>query len=230
MPARQQPPEARAAFATALPDGVARATRHCLGSIIMKAGTPALSVMSRFSSSSATAVRPWRRHRSALESNWTPPNYWKDVQMTTAVSNVETLKWTDKFLLGYAPMDEVHEELVEIVSQMQRASDSEIPGLLDSFITHARGHFEAEDTWMVETEFPARECHIGEHAAVMKSVEEVKVFVALGNYEICRSLAAELAGWFPGHADYLDSALAHWMCKKRLGGKPVVIRRDISLR
>ena len=107
------------------------------------------------------------------------------------------------------PLDEVHEELVEIVSQMQRASDPEIPGLLDSFITHAKAHFEAEDTWMVETEFPARDCHTGEHAAVMKSVEKVKVFVAQGNYEICRSLAAELADLFPGHADYLDSALSH---------------------
>jgi hemerythrin len=150
--------------------------------------------------------------------------------MTAAASNVQTLQWTDRFLLGYAPMDEVHEEFVEIVSQMQCASDAEIPGLLDSFITHAKAHFDAEDTWMVETQFPARDCHTAEHAAVMKSVEEVRVLVAQGNYAICRSLAAELAAWFPGHADYLDSALAHWMCKIRLGGKPVVIRRDLTLR
>jgi hemerythrin len=41
-------------------------------------------------------------------------------------------------------------------------------------------------------------------------------------------LAAELVRWFPGHADYLDSALAHWMCKQRLGGKPVIIRRNAA--
>ena len=40
-------------------------------------------------------------------------------------------------------------------------------------------------------------------------------------------LSKALMDWFPGHADYLDSALAHWMCKQRLGGKPVVIRRSI---
>jgi hypothetical protein len=44
---------------------------------------------------------------------------------------------------------------------------------------------------------------------------------------VCRRLGSELAAWFPGHADYLDSALAHWMCKRTLGGKPVVLRRNI---
>jgi hypothetical protein len=33
--------------------------------------------------------------------------------------------------------------------------------------------------------------------------------------------------WFPGHADYLDSALAAWMTKQTMGGKPVVFRRSI---
>ena len=81
-----------------------------------------------------------------------------------------------------------------------------------------------------ETDFPARECHIDEHAAVMRSVEKVRELLAQGQCGPCRRLADELARWFPGHADYLDSALAHWMCKKRLGGKPVVIRRALPLR
>jgi hypothetical protein len=31
----------------------------------------------------------------------------------------------------------------------------------------------------------------------------------------------------PGHADYLDSALAAWMSKQIDGGKPVVLRRKL---
>jgi hemerythrin len=42
--------------------------------------------------------------------------------------------------------------------------------------------------------------------------------------------AAPASGWFPKHADQLDSALAHWMSKERLGGKPVVLRRGLQLR
>ena len=70
---------------------------------------------------------------------------------------------------------------------------------------------------------------MNEHAAVLKSVREVQELLALGDTGVCRRLARELANWFPGHADYLDSALAHWMCQQRLGGKPVVIRRDLTI-
>ena len=80
---------------------------------------------------------------------------------------------------------------------------------------------------MRETDCPASECHINEHAAVLKSIYEVGQQLASGNVAVCRRLGSELATWFPGHADYLDSALAHWMCKRSLGGKPVVLRRNI---
>ncbi len=137
-------------------------------------------------------------------------------------------EWTDAYLLGYTPMDKVHHEFVDSVAAMQHADDSELPALLDAFAAHAQAHFDSENAWMVQTEFPARECHINEHAAVMRSVEQVRALVAAGNFAVCRKLAAELAAWFPAHTDYLDSALAHWMCKQRLGGKPVVIRRDVA--
>jgi hypothetical protein len=41
--------------------------------------------------------------------------------------------------------------------------------------------------------------------------------------------AGYLFEWFPGHADYLDSALAAWMTKRRFGGKPVVLRRSVKV-
>ena len=137
--------------------------------------------------------------------------------------------WTDAFLLGFAPMDEVHEEFVEIVGAMQGARDEELAGLLEAFATHAQAHFDTEDLWMVQTDFPARECHMNEHAAVMHSVQQVRERLAQGDHAVVRRLANELASWFPGHADYLDSALSHWMCKRRLGGKPVVLRRDLRM-
>ena len=65
--------------------------------------------------------------------------------------------------------------------------------------------------------------------AVLGSAREVEPLVAAGNIAIGREFAAELARWFPGHADYLDSALAHWLVKKSAGGKPVVLRRNVTL-
>jgi hemerythrin len=141
---------------------------------------------------------------------------------------VSILTWHDGYLLGYTPMDQVHQEFVQIVGCMQQASDAELPALLDQFAKHAKAHFDAENAWMIATDFPARDCHIEEHAAVLNSVEQVRELVSGGNVAIVRSLVDHLASWFPGHADYLDSALSHWMSKRRFGGKPVVLRRGVA--
>jgi hemerythrin len=63
----------------------------------------------------------------------------------------------------------------------------------------------------------------------MKSVREVRALIAAGgDPATARGLAAALQDWFPGHADYLDSALAQWMVKKQTGGIPIVLRRNLK--
>lgn len=138
-----------------------------------------------------------------------------------------SFEWSDKFLLGYGPMDAVHREFVELVNALLTCSDAELPARLDAFIEHAERHFAEELEWMQKTAFPPTQCHADEHAAVLRSTYEVRELVAAGNVEIARKLAAELARWFPGHADYMDSALAHWIVKKRTGGAPLVLKRGI---
>jgi hemerythrin len=90
-------------------------------------------------------------------------------------------------------------------------------------------HFGQEDDWMCSTEFPPRDCHINEHAAVLTSVRGGRAGVESGALGVAtvHDLAQHLFRWFPGHADYLDSALAAWMTKRSMGGKPVVLRRSI---
>jgi hemerythrin len=140
-----------------------------------------------------------------------------------------TVAWRDGFLLGYAPMDQVHEEFIALVNALGRAGDDELGIAMDSLLVHAREHFGDEERWMAETEFPARKCHAEEHAAVLRSIEGVRErVVAHGDHAAARRLARALAEWFPGHADYLDAALAHWLCKRRFGGQPIVVRRHFE--
>jgi hemerythrin len=135
--------------------------------------------------------------------------------------------WNDMFLLGYGPMDDTHREFVDIVSALLNSPDADVAGHLEAFARHAETHFEQEREWMESTDFPARGCHVDEHNAVMKSVRDVQQMVAAGDVDEARALAKALADWFPGHADYMDSALAHWMSKRSYGGKPVVLRRNV---
>lgn len=148
--------------------------------------------------------------------------------MTTNATRTD-FTWHDGFLLGHGPMDEVHEEFVRLVGALLTSPDDRLPDCLAAVEQHALRHFDMEDAWMVSTDFPARACHIDEHAAVLASVRGVQRRLAAGDLAAVRRLATELQAWFPGHAQYLDSALAHWMCKLSLGGKPVVLRRRIEM-
>jgi hemerythrin-like metal-binding protein len=140
----------------------------------------------------------------------------------------DDLTWSDEFLLGFDPIDEVHEEFVDVVHRLLHSKDEDLLAHLDEFAVHAKSHFETEDQWMRDTEFPPAQCHIDEHAAVMLSLLEVRQRVVLGDFEVGRSFTRELVKWFPGHATHLDSALAQWMFKREHGGKPVVFRRQAS--
>jgi hemerythrin len=144
-------------------------------------------------------------------------------------SGANDFGWSDARLLGFTPMDEVHKEFYSVALKLLTCTDATAVAAIDEFEKHAVSHFEQEDEWMRSTNFPARDCHIDEHAAVLKSVGGVKEAVEQGRAgaELVRDIGMHLFDWFPGHADYLDSALAAWMTKQSMGGKPVVLKRKI---
>jgi hemerythrin-like metal-binding protein len=139
-----------------------------------------------------------------------------------------SLQWTDDFLLGYGPMDDTHQEFVNCISALQNAAPEDCLDLMDQLLEHATAHFKQEDDWMVDTDFPPRACHMKEHAAVLASIQGVRELALQSATEKCYLLANELARWFPGHADHLDSALSHWMCKMKHGAKPLVFKRHVN--
>ena len=141
------------------------------------------------------------------------------------MSTTPEFPWSDRYLLGYKPIDDTHREFVDCVDALLTVSDDKVAEALDAFARHAEAHFAQEDEWMNTDGYPARDCHVDEHAKVMDSVREVRQLVAQGNVEVARDLARALMDWFPGHADYMDSALATWMVKKSHQGRPLVLRR-----
>ena len=149
--------------------------------------------------------------------------------VTAVVPAAETdLTWNDGLLLGFAPMDDEHRELVRRLQALRHADAEALAARLDEFTAHARQHFAAEDAWMTDTAFPPRDCHMDEHAAVLNSLDEVRELVARGRTEPVPSLVTALLDWFPGHAHHLDSALAAWMCKRRFDARPLVLRRGAA--
>lgn len=133
---------------------------------------------------------------------------------------------TGPIQLGFAPMDEVHDDMDRLLVHALAADDADLPAHAQAMLAHLKAHFAAEDRWMRETDFPPGDCHIDEHAAVLASAVEVTSPEHAADTDLTRRFFQELASWFPAHATHLDSALAAWMCKRQFGGKPVVLHRS----
>lgn len=147
----------------------------------------------------------------------------------TASAGDGTMAWSDRYLLGHGGLDETHREFVDCVAALQTASDADLAHCLAAFEAHAVEHFEQERRWMEGTAFPAAQCHVDEHTAVLHSVREVQALLRNGaSGQVARDLARALADWFPGHADYMDASLSQWLIKRSHGGAPVVLRRRLD--
>lgn len=77
------------------------------------------------------------------------------MDFSTTNNPSESIQWSDSLLLGFGPMDAIHEEFVACVAAIQRAVDAQIPVLMRRLISHARAHFDEEDGWMQATQFGA---------------------------------------------------------------------------
>src|ERR1700712_5167837 len=105
--------------------------------------------------------------------------------------------WRDDYALGHASMDDTHREFVDCVNAMLCAEDFALAAALDAFADHAHRHFAEEDAAMRQTAYGSPGCHIDEHAAILKSLDEVRHAHAAGHVHVVRAFARALADWFP---------------------------------
>jgi hemerythrin-like metal-binding protein len=137
--------------------------------------------------------------------------------------------WHDDYALGHQAMDETHHEFVACVHTLLTTDDENLENALEAFAEHARRHFDDEDASMRETAYGSAGCHIDEHAAVLRSLDEVRTMLADGRTEVVRSFARALVDWFPEHVRVMDQGLARWLVQRKLGASPVVIRRRLHI-
>jgi hemerythrin len=142
---------------------------------------------------------------------------------------MNSFEWREEFSVGVAGMDDTHHEFVECVDAMLQADDAGLQQALRGFIEHARSHFGQEDRDMQASAYESAGCHVDEHAAVLRSAEEVRLALEQGKHQVVRAFAQALADWFPEHARVMDLGLARWLVQRRLGGSPVVIRPRASV-
>ena len=121
-----------------------------------------------------------------------------------------TLTWSDALALDLPIMDETHQEFVELLAQVDRASGATLLPAWEALVAHTEDHFGREDEWMVATGFASANCHSMQHRAVLGAMREG---LAAGRdtakqHALIREMAGALGPWFVQHAQTMDAALA----------------------
>ncbi|MBP6900948.1 MAG: hemerythrin domain-containing protein [Burkholderiaceae bacterium] len=133
------------------------------------------------------------------------------------------LAWTPELQLDHPQMDHTHEEFVALLAEADAALAAEPAQLLarwQALCSHTVEHFAQEDRWMAATGFAPENCHAFQHQAVLQVMQECERRAReQDDFEPLRVAVAELAVWFPQHAQMMDAALVHHMAQ--VGYDPV---------
>lgn len=118
------------------------------------------------------------------------------------------LVWSEALSLSMPVMDVTHQEFVDLLAAVQDAGDAQLLTRWDLLVAHTEDHFQREDRWMRETGFAADNCHSMQHAVVLQVLREGADRARQGELHVLRQMAADLALWFPQHAQTMDAGLA----------------------
>lgn len=129
--------------------------------------------------------------------------------------------------LGDPALDDDHLRFRELAEDLLQASAATSVASLDALHAHAQRHFAAEDVDLRTMRGGNASCHIDEHAAVLKSLVEVRDVLtgedtsAEAKALLVRRLASQLLGWLPEHVEQMDAAVAMHRANTRFGGTPI---------
>ena len=119
------------------------------------------------------------------------------------------LEWSEALALDLPLMDETHREFVDLLAAVEAADDAAVVPAWQALVEHTEQHFGQEDAWMASTGFASGNCHAMQHKVVLQVMREGATrAVEKGELHVVRGMAAELAIWFPQHAQSMDAALA----------------------
>jgi len=125
---------------------------------------------------------------------------------------VTLIKWRDELKLGIAAIDDEHRELIEIINGlhdvMQVGADQvQVVDLLGDIHDLIAAHFEHEEAFMRETQYPDYTIHKEDHETLLEDLRDTMDEVdADGGFDTVQ-LSSDLNRWFSDHFAEFDAKL-----------------------
>ena len=131
------------------------------------------------------------------------------------------LKWNNKYCVEISMIDEQHKKLIGFINKTIYAmehSDSteELKEELEEMINFAQEHFETEENYMIEFDYPEYEDHYEEHYDFITKAIAYFGMVVKGDYHKINELIKYLKQWLVNHIQLCDRQYIDWFKKHGL--------------
>ncbi|THB70893.1 MAG: hypothetical protein D6B25_19570 [Desulfobulbaceae bacterium] len=120
-------------------------------------------------------------------------------------------EWKDEYKIGISAVDAQHKRLFQLIGELQAAihdglRSSHIVSLLDSLDQYKTRHFNLEEQYMNESDYPGLAEQREAHAAFTAKFQELKsVYQDKGmSPQLVNDIKSELIGWVQDHVTGLD--------------------------
>ena len=119
------------------------------------------------------------------------------------------IEWNDKYSVNISLIDEQHKKLFEIINKAIIVNKhgkvaKEVLGILDEMTEYALMHFEVEERYMKEFDFPEYLTHRKEHIDFVGKTVYYKNRVVGGESQIINEIMGFLKQWLVKHIQVTD--------------------------
>lgn len=120
--------------------------------------------------------------------------------------------FTDDLRLGHDRIDGQHAALFETVNQLHEAlrigsSRQELARILAFLRTYTVEHFQTEEAFMRDTDYPGVAAHTAEHDGLVRQVKELEEKHAAGSMTLSLTVMTFLKDWLEHHIGEVDRRL-----------------------
>jgi hemerythrin len=121
----------------------------------------------------------------------------------------DMIKWNDKYSVNISLIDEQHKKLFELINKANIAealnnNTKDVLAILDQMTEYALKHFETEEHYMKEFNFPGYQPHRSEHIDFTNTAIDYKNRVVGGDYQIINEILEYLKQWLVNHIQVTD--------------------------
>ena len=121
----------------------------------------------------------------------------------------EYIKWNNKYCVGISIIDEQHKKLFGFLNKTIDAREhgdniEELKEVLEEMTAYALEHFETEEAYMIEFDYPECRYHSEEHYRFFSKTMAYFDRVVNGDYHISNELIEYLKQWLDNHIQVTD--------------------------